>query len=493
MPSVSRQMAAGIAWMSLMRVGVKGLGLVSTIILARLLVPADFGLIAMAMSIIAALELLSSFGFDYALIQRQDATRAHYDTAWTLNVTFAMLLAALLAVLAYPVADFYNEPRLRAVMQVLALGTLVNGFENIGVVAFRKDLAFRTEFLMRIAQKVCATAITLPLAFALRNYWALVIGMVTGNLLSVLISYYAHPFRPRLSLAARAQLFSFSKWLLVNNVLYFLHDRTPDFILGRIAGANVLGVFSISYEISNLPTAELVAPINRAVLPAYAKMAHDLEVLRRGFLDVIGLAVVVALPAGFGIAAISELIVHVILGDKWAAAVPLISILALVGSLNAVQSNCGNALYAMGRPKVVTLAAFVHVGLLVPTVIWAAYYYGAVGVAYAYLLNIAVATVPLNYALLMHNLKLPLRRVLALFWRPTIGTAVMYLATREVAAGLHSSVAALLGSIAFGAVLYGATIALLWLLAGRPEGPEKTLVDKFLLPTWQRFAAARQR
>ena len=486
-------MAAGIAWMSLMRIGVKSLGLVSTVILARLLVPADFGLVTMAMSIIAALELLGAFGFDFALIQRQDATRSHYDTAWTLNVTFASILAVLLLLLAYPAADFYNEPRLRAVIQVLAVSTLVQGFENIGVVAFRKELAFRKEFLMRIAQKLCSVVITVPLAFALQNYWALVIGMVTGTVVSVSISYYAHPFRARFSFAARAELFSFSKWMLVNNILYFLRDRTPDFMLGRIAGANVLGVFTISNEISSLPTAELVAPINRAVMPAYAKIASDLEALRRGFLDVIGLIAVVGLPAGFGIAATSSLIVGVVLGDKWAAAVPIISILAIVGSLSAIQTNCGNVLYAMGRPKLVTLCASIHVGLLIPAVIWGAYKYGAIGVADAALVNMAVVTVPLNYALMLRHLELPLYRVLALFWRPAVGTAVMYVATLKVSAGLPVSLGALLAAITFGASVYAVVVVLLWWLAGRPAGPEKTLVDKFLLPTWRRMAASLQR
>jgi O-antigen/teichoic acid export membrane protein len=486
-------MAAGIAWMSLMRVGVKGLGLLNTVILARLLVPADFGLVAMAVSVIAALELLSAFSFDYAIIQRQDATRGHYDTAWTLNVLFALALASTLALVAYPAADFYNEPRLRVVMQVLAVGMLVQGFENIGVVAFRKELEFRKEFLMRIVQKLCGTAVTLPLAFALRNYWALVIGMVTGTVLSVLISYYAHPFRARFSLVARGHLFSYSKWMLVNNMLYFLRDRTPDFVLGRTAGANVLGLFTISYEIASLPTTELVAPINRAVLPAYAKMAADLETLRRGFLDVIGLVAVVALPAGFGIAATSGLIVGVVLGDKWLAAVPLISILAVVGSLNAVQSNCGNVLYAMGRPKVITFAASIHVASLVASVIWAALYYGPTGIALAYLVNTALVTVPLNYAVLLRTLKLSPRRVLSLFWRPTIGTAVMYAATLAFVAELPTSARSLMGAILFGAAVYVVTVGLLWSIAGRPEGPEKTLVDKFLWPTWRRFLAYSQR
>jgi lipopolysaccharide exporter len=491
--SVSRKMAAGIAWMSMMRVGVKCLGLVSTIVLARLLVPADFGLVAMAMSVVAALELLSAFSFDFALIQRQDADRSHYDTAWTLNVLFALLLATILLLVAPAAADFYNEPRLKTVMQILALGMFVQGFENIGVVAFRKDLAFRKEFLMRIAQKVCGTVVTLSLAFSLRSYWALVIGIVAGNAMSVVISYFAHPFRPRPSLAARGHLFSYSRWMLLNNALFFVRDRTPDFVLGRIAGASAVGLFSLSNEISNLPTGELVAPINRAVMPAYAKMAGDLEALRRGFLDVIGLIAVLALPAGVGIAATSELIVTVVLGDKWLAAIPLISVLAFVGSLNALQTNCGNVHYAMGRPELLTMCAAIQVVLLIPFMIWGAYEYGALGIAYAYVVSAAIINVPLNYAILLHRLKLPLAQVLSLYWRPVIGSVVMYFLTTAVARELSPSVGALLGAIAFGAIVYGLTVGLLWLAAGRPNGPEKTLLDKILLPTWQRLSATVQR
>jgi len=259
MNNVTKKMAAGIAWMSLTRIGIKALALVNTVVLARLLVPADFGIVAMAVSVIAGLELFRAFNFDLALIQRQHADRSLYDTAWTFNVLLGLVLALALAVAAFPAATFFNEPRLASVIHALTISVLVSGFENIGVIAFRKDLAFSREFALRMVQKACATAITLPLAFYWRSYWALVVGMVSGDLFSVLISYYAHPFRPRFSLKAWRDLFSFSKWLLANNVLWFLRDRSPDYLLGRLAGAGALGLFTISFEISNLPTSERAA------------------------------------------------------------------------------------------------------------------------------------------------------------------------------------------------------------------------------------------
>jgi O-antigen/teichoic acid export membrane protein len=492
MKTINMKIASGIAWMSLMRIGVKGLGLISSIVLARLLVPADFGLVAMAMSVILALELLREFSFDVALIQRQDADRSYYDTAWTLNVLLGLLLATLLVLAAFPAADYYNEPRLRSVMQVLAVGMLISGFENIGVVAFRKDLAFHKEFVLRVAQKACAIAVTLPLAFVLRSYWALVIGTVSSYALGVGISYYAHPFRPRFSLAARKHLFAFSKWLAANNALWFLRDRSQDFVLGRVGGPAALGLFTISYEISNLPTTELVAPINRAVFPGYAKMAHDLSILAQGFLNVIGLVVVVALPAGFGIAATSPVLVPVVLGDKWLEAVPIVSVLAIFGSLNALQTNCCAIHYAMGRPRTLTLIGVIQLASLLPSVIWSAYSYGPLGVAWAYLINVALVIVPLNYGVALHRLRLPAHRLAALLWRPALATSAMYAIVHVwIEHAARPSVITLIAAVALGGLVYTGTLVLLWLAAGRPDGVEKTFTNKFLLAAWSRIAPAR--
>lgn len=490
MNDVNRKMAAGIAWMSLMRMGIKGLGVVSTVVLARLLAPADFGLVAMAMSVVAALQLLQEFSFDVALIQRQDADRSYYDTAWTLNVLFSVSLGVILLLVAAPTAQFYDEPRLTSVMCVLAVGVVVSGFENVGVIAFLKDLTYHKEFLLRFAQKSCSIAITIPLAFVLRSYWALVVGMVSGYALRVLISYYAHPFRPRFSLAAYRHLFSFSQWLLANNVLGFLRRRFPDFVLGRLAGPSSLGLFTISQEISNLPTTELVAPINRAVFPAYAKMANNRETLRNGFLNVIGLVVLVALPAGFGIAAVSELLVTVALGEQWLPAIPVVAVLAAYGAINALTTNCTAVYFATGQPRTLVMIGLTQAAFLIPSLIWGALNYGVTGVAWAYVANSVVVTVPLNYAVMLKRLELRLVRVLSVMWRPSLATAVMYYLVSRLAAQLGTpTLQALLATVAFGAAVYISTVMALWLIARRPDGPERTIVNRAVLPAWRRFAA----
>ena len=207
-----------------LRMADRALGLVSLLILARLLIPADFGLVAMAMSIVAMLELMSAFGFDVVLIQRQQETRDDFDTAWTFNLIFRLVTGVGLALLASSSATFYEEPRLEPMLYWLALAVAIPGFANIGTVTFRKSFQFHKEFTFRFGRNLISFVITVPLAFWLRNYWALVLGILAANTALVILSYVLHPYRPRLSLASARSLFDFSKWLILQNLLFFSTD-----------------------------------------------------------------------------------------------------------------------------------------------------------------------------------------------------------------------------------------------------------------------------
>ena len=349
---MTNAIAKGAIWMVFFKLADRSLGLVSVVILARLLVPADFGLVAMAMAIIAFIDIATTLSFDVALIQRPHPTRAHYDTAWTLNIAVGVGCALVIAALAYPAASFYNEPRLTAVMLVLAGSWLLQGFENIGVVNFRREMNFAREFKFMASKRIAGFVVMLSLAFALESYWALIAGTVVSRFAGVLLSYAMQPFRPRFSLAASKELFSFSSWLLLNNILLATLANIPLLFIGRVYGPRALGLFTIGNEIAFLPATELVAPINRAVLPGYSRMAEDPRILREGFVDVISVILIIALPASLGLAAIAEPLVKVVLGDKWLGAIPVIEVLAFCGAIAAMQSNNYSAYVALGQQRV---------------------------------------------------------------------------------------------------------------------------------------------
>ena len=191
----------GAVWAVALRWLMRLVGIANVAILARILGPSDFGLVAMATLVVGLIETWLAFGVDSALIQNADADRHDFDTAWTIRLLQGVVIA-LLVVAASPIARaYFKEPRLGPLLAVLALGIVISGMSNIGVVMYRKDLRFQTEFWILAISKLLSFAVSVAAAFWLRNYWALAIGIVGGYTIGCVVSYVAHPFRPRFSLS----------------------------------------------------------------------------------------------------------------------------------------------------------------------------------------------------------------------------------------------------------------------------------------------------
>jgi O-antigen/teichoic acid export membrane protein len=481
--NLNRAIAKGALWMILARLGDRSLGFVSMIILVRLLSPDDFGLVAMATSVIALCELLGQVGLDVALIQNPSATRRHYDTAWTFSVIISTAIAVVLLIIAFPAANFYGEPRLMPILLSLAVGSFISGFENIGTVAFRKDLRFNKEFQFFFGKKLAAFLVTVPLALVLRSYWALIVGMVVGRLAGVGLSYYVQEYRPRWSFDARKELFHFSKWMLIFNTCNVFNGRAADFIVGKIAGAHALGVFNVSYELSNLPTSELIAPINRAVFPGYARKSENNNDLKQGYLDVIGMIAAIGIPAGAGIAATSNWVVPLLLGRQWTEAIPLIGVLAFYGVLTAMKTNAHYLYLALGKPFVATYLVMVQTCLLVPTLVVLTMRFGSMGAAYGYLIAQAVFT-PVSFSVLFKVLGITARELLDVLWRPLASAACMFVAVRLFACVFLSKsddnlsiLSHLVVAAGCGTVTYASCLYILWRASAQPVGAESRILN----------------
>lgn len=481
-PSVQSKMARGAVWLMLLTAVDRTLGLVSTLILVRVLLPADFGIVAMAFSFIALAQLISAFGFDVALIHKQDATEAHYHSAWTLNVLLGALITAITLAAAQPIADFYNTPDVFWVVCALALLPIIGGCENIGVVAFRKDLDFNKEFKFQISRKIIGFAVTVPLAFWLRSYWALVAGSIAARLAGTVTSYLVHSFRPHFSIVQARSLMRFSKWLLLNNVLGLLKERLSDFTIGRLAGPSALGVYNITYEFSNLPTTEIGAPINRALLPGFAKL-HEPSALQSAYRNAMGMLAIVAIPAAAGIMAVAPYFIPVVLGSKWLAGVPLMEVLAISGAFLMFQASICSVLIARGFPGTVTGANAVFVAFLMVFLFLLAPRFGAQGAAYAVLLTTTLTT-PVYLFHLNRLVGVPIYAFLQAVVRPAIASCVMVFVVRATLPSYTSEMLPaaatgwLLTGVLVGAATYAIVIVLLWLVCGRPPGVEHLILDQ---------------
>ncbi|MGQ0652114.1 MAG: lipopolysaccharide biosynthesis protein [Betaproteobacteria bacterium] len=478
MRSIQQRIASGIIWMVAARLIDRSIGVLSTLILARLLVPEDFGIVAMAAAIGAVLELMGAFNFDLALIQKKDAGKQHYDTAWTYNVLFGLFCGAALIATAGLAASYYREPRLENVMYVFSLSYVLSGLTNIGVVNFRRELAFRDDFLFMLIRRAATFGVTLVAAFTLRSYWALVIGILVGRGVSLWASFWMSSYRPRFSLAATGQLFNFSRWVLVNNVLFFLMHSGPSFVIGRLNGAMALGTYTVAYEISNLPSTELVAPINRAAYPGFAKMASP-AAMAKSYEDLLGLIVLLIVPVGIGIAAVAEPAVLVVLGTKWLEAIPLIELLAMYGALAATQTTYGVVWMVLGRPFDLSIYCGVFVVVLFAALFYMLPTIGLVGAAYAYVLA-QVSVLPGGLWNTKRLLAMRWNSLLRVVWRPIFAVTIMYVSVKWVDAAVadRMPVFRLAIDIASGVAVYAVCVVMSWLLVGRPEGAEAACIRR---------------
>ncbi|MEQ8690337.1 MAG: lipopolysaccharide biosynthesis protein [Pseudomonadales bacterium] len=471
-------MAKGAAWMMTMRLFNRSVGFISTLILARLLVPEDFGLIAMAMVFSSLLVAISDMSVHVPLIQKSVIDDADLNSAWSLQVMLSLAQSVVLTLAASWVAEFYGEPRLESIVYALALITLVGGLQNTGVIMFQRDMQFHKEFVFLSIVRILTFVVTISIAFWLRSYIALLSGMLVGAASRVILSFVMHNHRPRWCVEKFLEFFHFSKWMLLNNILKFLGQRGVELVIGKTMGARSVGLFSIGSEIATLPTTELAAPINRVSLSGYSRLQGDENALKQSYLDVLGLIALVVLPTGIGIAISADRLVPLLLGENWIATIPLIEVLAVVGSVSCLLSNSGSVFLAKGKPRLLAFISLIRILALIPAMIYLSSVYGLVGVAFAMMLATAV-WVALILTLLMRELSMHLQELVAVILRPVI--AVISMAAMVRFAGINVQVSNLwidtALTISVGALTYSLCIVLLWFISRRPLGAETRLAE----------------
>jgi PST family polysaccharide transporter len=475
-------MATGAIWMVLFKFVEKGLGLASMLVLARLLTPDDFGIVAMAGTFIGMAAMFTAVGLDLAIIQSSEATADHYSTGWTLNVLIGAFIFALMLVCAQPIARFFGHDELVWIVGVLALGPLISGLENTGVVAFRRELNFRREFIYQISAKFAAFTIVVPLAFLWRSHWVLVTGALLSRAISVALSYLMHPFRPRFTLVKFHEMFHFSRWVLLNNVVAFFKERSTDFFVGRQLGPSALGVYNLSYELANLPTTEISAPINRALLPGFARLDSVVNVAS-AYANAIGILALVALPAAAGVYAVADYLVPVVLGAKWLQATPLLQVLAFNGAVLLFHSSICAVLIGRGLPSIVAATNGAYVVIMVGLLSLMTARYGVLGATYAVLATSVLAT-PVYLYQMQRWLRIGPMVFVRAVARPLIASVLMIIAVRWLLPDVDPTgpVGVMAGwlaaAVVFGAAVYAASVLGLWLAAGRDHGPEWMVVER---------------
>ncbi len=470
--------AQGTGWVIGWRMATRLLGVISTLTLVRLLLPADFGLVALSASFAQSIEAFSVLGVEDAVVREREPTRDVYDTGFTVNALRSVATAAIILALAWPAGSFFAEPRLTNILAALAIGTLLDGFTNIGIVDFRRNFAFGKEFQLWILPRLIAIIATLVTAFMWRSYWALVVGTLVARALRVIFSYRMHPFRPRLTVRAWRRLIGYSTWSWAVSMVVLMRDRSDTILIGRMLNPTQVGIYAIGAEVAALPTTELVEPLCRAAFSGFAAGRNADVTPGDTYLRIIATMALLTLPAGVGIAAIADPLVKLAFGTLWAGAAPLVQILAIAGTLTVFGLISSTLFSAHGLLRQVfglSLATLIlRVVLLIVFIDWRGLDGAALAVA------ITIATEQGLYVLLtIRQFALSPAALLRHTWRCLLATAAMAMVLLRTGLGWQTVATDsgtlpeyLVVAVAVGAATYTAVLLAAWLAAGRPPGAE---------------------
>ncbi|WP_287849511.1 lipopolysaccharide biosynthesis protein [Acidiphilium sp.] len=481
--SILSRTARGAGWVIGWRFCTRFIGLFSTLILVRLLTPADFGIVALAFSFAHGFGQLCEVGVENAIIRDPNPDRALYDTGFTINLIRGFGVALVLSIAAFPIAALFHNPDLAPVLLAVAAISALGAVENIGVVDFRRFIAFDREFVLKIIPRIVQTVIGIILSFILRSYWALIIALLTNQALTTIMTYQLHPFRPQLSLAAWRRMAGYSAWVWVNNLVSLLNSNGTNFIIGKMLGVGAVGIFGLGNEIAGLPNTELVGPLCRSAFSGFAQAQADGDNGANLLLRLLALMTIIALPAGLGLSLTAYPIVQLGFGKNWISAVPLLQIIGVANAFSIFSMISGvvfsvrawmKALFKLGAA--VTLIRIGLIIVLLPV-------YGLTGAAIAIALTDIVNQIVL-IVVTVHRLDVSLTSLLDRVWRSVTAAALMtallivlHLGWRDDPGtdhwqAIHLSAAVLIGAISYTASLFG-----LWLIAGQPEGGERDLLD----------------
>jgi lipopolysaccharide exporter len=454
------------------------LGLVSTVVLTKLLLPSDFGLVALATSFTQAVDGLSELGVGEALMRETSPDRDMYNTGFTISFCRGLLTAAVIAIGAWPVAAFFEDPRLGTITLVLAVAMLLSSVENIGIVDFRRDLAFQKELQLYTVPRILGIAAAITFAAIFANYWALIVGILTTRLTRCVWSYAMHPYRPSFTLRSWRQLVGFSSWTWANTLVDQIRERLDWVVIGRLLGAADTGIYAVGSEVGLLPSTELLQPFGRALYAGFAAARREGTGIAGPYLRAITTTFLLTMPAGFGISLVADPLVRLIFGERWLAAVPLVEIFGVVGMLGAITTVSGALLTVSGMLSVqfrfIVLTTVVRLILL----LFLVNKIGIVGAGIA-----AAATLLLEECCFLvvtfRRFHVSVAGLWRGIWRPVLATAAMAGVLIWLNLGWTAApgsplviVEQLALAVAIGAVTYCAVIASLWCLAGRPDGAE---------------------
>ena len=348
------RVARGVTWTILDVWGRQALNLATFVILANLLVPADFGLVALAAVFVTLAQVVVDQGLGDALIQRRELTPSHMDTAFWASVATGVGLTLAGQLLASPVASALGEPDLEPILRVLSLTFVISGMTSIQIGLLRRQLAFRSLALRTFVAVSAGGIAGVALAYAHFGAWALVGQQLTAAVVSVLMLWWVLDWRPalRFSKARFGELYGFSVNVMASDVLGYLSRNMDNLLIGAVLGTVPLGLYAVGYRILDTTQQLLISVTRKVTFPALSALQADAARMERAYFRLSRASSAVIVPGYVAMALVAPELTIVLFGSRWAESGVVAAILFASGPVLSLQAFSGPLLYAAGRPGV---------------------------------------------------------------------------------------------------------------------------------------------
>lgn len=370
-------------WTALDTLVVKAVGLLISVIIARLLSPSDYGVIGMLAIFIAIGQSMVDGGFTSALIQRKHPTETDYSTIFYFNIVLALLMYLLLYLSSESISIFFKEPRLIILSKLLGLSFVINSFALIQRTILTRELDFKTQMKISVISLIISGVVGVYLAYTGHGVLALVFQVLSKTVINSTLLWVLNSWRPSLvfSISSLRSLFSFGSRLLISSILDVIFRNLSVLVIGRVFSASSLGFYTKAKELQNIPSSSLSSIIKKVSFPSFSKIQDDNERLLRNFRKAQQIAVFMIFPVMYGIMITSDTLIDLLLTEKWLASAPYLRLLCVVGAFYPIHSLNLNILNVKGRSDLFLRLEIIK-KILTTIVIFTTYRWGITAMIY---------------------------------------------------------------------------------------------------------------
>jgi len=379
--------SSAVVWRTLAFVADRGVSIIRTLVLAWLLVPTDFGVLAAAVGTVELMLAITNFGLENAVIQLSDPDRDDYDTAWSMRLIRSAIVSVVVIIGAPIFADLWNQPEAVGVMRLLALRPILNAFRSIGTVEARRGLNFKPDAIVRASRGITDTVVAIALAASF-GVWAMVWGQLAGVIVAGLISYVVAPHLPRLKWApSAAALSSFGSWFLVGGVVGALGDFGLQAIVSNVLGAEDLGRFYLAFRFGLLIGLAAATIIGDISFSLFSLRRDDDAGTKRVFRGSTVAIMAVVAPIAMTLAAVAQPATESFLGDRWTGVGRALSLMTITSIIVAGAHAASPMFLGRGRPELVSGMRVLRTVVLLPLAWLFAERFGLMGAVWALLIG----------------------------------------------------------------------------------------------------------